>query len=343
MERYRVPELDGLRGLAILLVMIAHFSHGVIPRNRPFLSFITWDGGGGGLVGVQLFFVLSGYLITSLLVNEHAERGHVSFRDFYKRRVRRLMPALVALCAAFGVISLVVDTQPGVGGAIFHAMTYTSDLPFSFHLHDNGWLSHTWSLAVEEQFYLVWPAVVLGAMAWRGRTAVRCAAAVVLVATVALRHTLPLAMHGPRLEFAEYNMLRWDALMLGCLLALIRLRIPNVALLAAIAAGGVLTVRLSSPIAPWVYTVSTLACGAVVARAEEMRWLRSRWLVHLGLVSYSLYLWHLLILRYAMPGPISLGVTLLVAEASYRFIEVPCRRRLFPESTRPDSLRHTAR
>lgn len=141
----RRPELDGLRGVAILLVVV---SHG-LPRYMM-----------AGAVGVTVFFTLSGFLITSLLLEEHAATGRLDLRHFYERRVRRLGPALVVFLAAMAVLGLTVNSwfaTPGwLGATLFYVTNWgivQGGAP--------GALGHTWSLSIEEQFYIVFPLLVL--------------------------------------------------------------------------------------------------------------------------------------------------------------------------------------
>jgi peptidoglycan/LPS O-acetylase OafA/YrhL len=150
-----VPALDGLRGLAVLLVLVAHFV-GIL----------------GGSLGVDLFFCLSGFLITTLLLEEFDHSGRVSLRTFYVRRARRLLPALVVLL----VVCLAASTIEGHRQFAVAAMTglYTGNIVQAFwqpvSVAGSG-LAHLWTLAEEEQFYLLWP-VMLVAIAARRRPAV---------------------------------------------------------------------------------------------------------------------------------------------------------------------------
>ena len=143
--QYR-PELDGLRALAVVLVMGSHF-------NLPGFS-------SGGFVGVTLFFVLSGYLITSVLVAERHAIGSVSLRRFYLRRAARLLPALAVLLVVVGGSLVAMDAAGVAAAGVTSAALYVSNLAVAAGVN-TGPLEHTWSLAIEEQFYLVWPAVLL--------------------------------------------------------------------------------------------------------------------------------------------------------------------------------------
>jgi peptidoglycan/LPS O-acetylase OafA/YrhL len=286
----RRPELDGLRGVAILLVVFAHAVQGVTPSNRGLAPSI---GSLGGVAGVQLFFVLSGYLITGVLL-----RGG-GLRLFYARRVRRLYPTLI-------VAVLVALLWTGDAGGALRAMTYIENLGM-----DGGTyvLSHTWSLAVEEQFYLVWPVLLLAAR----RHAVWVAVGGVL-ATWGLQQTVGWADH------AVYVGLRWDAVLAGCALALVpwkpsgRWFMAGMVVLSAYTLGLVTVGRTD-------YMVLTLASVALVAGAAQVPVLSARWLVHVGHISYALYLWHVLAMRLDIPTPVALLLGWGLAEVTYQVID----------------------
>jgi peptidoglycan/LPS O-acetylase OafA/YrhL len=154
------PDIEGLRGIAVALVVLSH-------AGSPGFS--------GGFIGVDVFFVISGYLITGLLTQELARTGRIDYRDFYARRVRRLAPALVAMVVAVCALSMAVLSGEILSLQLrtaFWALLWSSNFHFVFAHFDyfgvaaqQSLFLHTWSLGVEEQFYLVWP--VLLALAWR--------------------------------------------------------------------------------------------------------------------------------------------------------------------------------
>lgn len=317
-----MPELDGVRGVAILLVLISHMAGGVYPSARPFLPGLHWQGG-GGLMGVQVFFVLSGYLITSILIADHATRG-ISLRRFYGRRVRRLVPALVVVCAAYLAYAVVAchDLTPALG-SVAYAMTYTQNLNWLVPWSDSGWLGHTWPLAIEEQFYLLWPLTLIFAL--RRHAVARVAIAVIAAVLLARHVVVPLAPERFSHASIQYLVLRWDALMAGCLLAVRPVDLPRWAMYAAVAVMVGIVVFMEESISAmptWVFTLATAAAFVFVAGAFRTRWLANPALRHLGFISYGLYLWHVLILRVGLPGPVSLAASLVAAELSYRFVEV---------------------
>jgi peptidoglycan/LPS O-acetylase OafA/YrhL len=321
------PELDGLRGVAIGLVLVGH-------TGAPGLR-------GAATVGVNVFFVLSGFLITYLLLEERARDGRVSLRRFYARRALRLFPALYAFLlatAAFGVYTDQPLEQVGLA-AIYvtnFAMSWGAELPL---------VAHTWSLAMEEQFYLVWPPLLVLCLA--GGRSLRWAGAlcaVVLVASLALRGALA-AQAAPLGRLHNGPDLGAGILLLGCLLGLYAARARErrpassaaLALVALLTLGGLSTI----PKSPLFYAlviplagVATLALIAhVISPAAEESWvaraLRDPRLVHVGKISYGLYLWHYLVYNVARklgpPTPLRVALqvvaAVLVAEASYWLLE----------------------
>jgi len=331
---YRVPAWDGLRGLAILAVLLNHFATGVEPDDRSLVEIGHWTAHGGGLLGVQLFFVLSGFLITEQLVREHERFSSVSLRSFYKRRIRRLMPALLFVCMGYGVFALVWEPKSlsAAAGSIVRALTYTGNLPFP--LPHNEALVHTWSLAVEEQFYLAWPIVLVWLLRRRPALAVWSAVAAVLV-TILTREVVPLVIDSGRAYWIQYNGFRWDALMAGALLALRPVRPPAwVGWLGMSAAVLIIVFTPDGTVPGWLFTLTTITCALVVATATRFSWLTNRGLVHIGLISYSLYLWHVPVLRLGMPMMVTVFLLLALSELSFWLIERPASRHLFRSANR---------
>ncbi len=140
------PALDGLRTIAVGIVLCAH-------------GGVTWFRSGG--VGVDIFFVLSGFLITTILRTERQRTGAISFRNFYARRFLRLAPALLLTCAVVAVAKPAFG-EPFPGTDLALALSYTANWAQALYGHYMTWLNHCWSLAIEEQFYLIWPLVILG-------------------------------------------------------------------------------------------------------------------------------------------------------------------------------------
>jgi peptidoglycan/LPS O-acetylase OafA/YrhL len=356
----RVPSLDGLRGLSALLVVLGHGTQalsrqGVLSREHWFL----WQ---QGSAGVSVFFAISGFLITALLLREETATGRVSLRDFYVRRAFRILPAYWVFLLVAGVLAGAASWP-----LLVRCLLFLTDyqLPRDWA----GWtFAHTWSLSVEEQFYLTWPAVLalLGA-----RRALVVAGAVVLAAP-AVRLASALAFPALRNQAQYMFHTRVDSLMVGCLLALLAAQAPGHRLLAALARHRVglaaaLGIVFVTPLAGYALLESrivllgshlsgfyeavvrpgldALAAGAIVAwvtaRGAEGgavgRVLGARPLVAIGLGSYSLYLWQQPFFAPAFDAsgltrfPVNVVLAFGCAWLSYRFVERPAlglRRRL---------------
>jgi len=303
-----------LRAIAVALVVAFHYSGGTTPL--------------GGGYGVDLFFVLSGFLITTLLLEERAATGRIRLGGFYLRRARRLFPALAALLCAYLVYNAILGRDALATVADYGL--YFGNIYFVVGHHaDNTGLGHLWSLAEEEQFYLVWPLALL-LIARTKRPAYWIAA--VVVALIAYRSTLILngaSMH--RLYRAPDT--HSEGLLLGAGLAFLRR--------AGFQAGewaGKLGLALVVPpliVGAWQFGLPVFEVGAVllvaaaVSNTDIARGLSARPLVWLGRVSYSLYLWHFAVLwAVGINRPLlALPIALVCAWLSYRFIEQPFRRR----------------
>ena len=315
-----VPALDGLRGVAVLLVLAVHAT-GFPP---------------GGHLGVDLFFVLSGFLITTLLLEERADTGRLSLRDFYGRRARRLLPALVLLLAAY----LTIDAAKGHDGlkTVALAGLYLGNAVQAFSqvnpLAHSG-LEHLWSLAAEEQFYLLWPLLLL--LIARSRQPLRNLG-MVLGALVLWRYLL---FTGGASHHRLYNGpdTHADGLAIGAALAFLRERNPAFTVSRTIATAGLgicvgaLLLRHATP--AWdAYGLpfAETACAVVlIAGLTLPAWKTAlSWgvLVWFGRISYSLYLWHYM-LMWAFDWrlrPLAAALAVAVAYVSTRWIEEPIRR-----------------
>jgi peptidoglycan/LPS O-acetylase OafA/YrhL len=297
------PDIDGLRAVSVLAVILFH-AH--VP------------GFGGGYVGVDVFFVISGYLITQVIL-QRADLGVLAqLRVFYVRRCRRILPALLAMLAAASLIAWWLFL-PGDLRRFGHFLAYTSIMATNvLAWREGGYfevqsqfspLLHLWSIAVEEQFYLAFPLffLLIGRLWQRHRLAVLAACA---LASFALCVVASYAKPGANFFLSPTR--AWE-LLLGAMLAL--------------GAGRAL---------------ATCAWRDVLATASEApttvsRWLRSKPLVFTGLISYSLYLWHMPLLSFATYRniePLSaaqLAVLLVLlyalSAASWRFVEAPFRSR----------------
>jgi peptidoglycan/LPS O-acetylase OafA/YrhL len=323
------PWLDGLRAVAVSMVVVQH-TLGAIPIEL-------------GFVGVGLFFGLSGYLITSLLLDERAARGRVSLSTFYLRRAARLFPALVLVLVACNALFLLQGDLGPLKDSLA-AITYTANYVGIF---ESRWLrayGPMWSLAVEEHFYIIWPLVLLGVT---GRFGLRTALKMTLVLCfVSLAWRAALAGMGARYWLLSLGSVeRADALLYGCATA-IALRLgwrPRTWMLwIGIAAVGVSPILLDHESYPTLVigsAVVAIAAAAVVAGLDCVAppWLRRclslRPIVVIGVLSYGIYLWHVPLMRivqnFAHVSPsyraLAVFITVLLAGLSHRFVEAPIR------------------
>lgn len=315
----RVPALDGLRGVAILLVLTYHcFTH---PS--------------GGFYGVDLFFVLSGFLITSLLIDECSRTGRIDLRAFYLRRARRLLPALFAF---LGVVALFLAASPRIlvgdaAAVMFYATNIVRALGDS---HSLPLMGHLWSLAEEEQFYVLWPVALLTILRrWPARLVPFLVVTLVALAGYRAGLLASGASH-QRVYFAPDT--HADPLIAGCLLAALsrtrRLVVPAWAVALAAGALGLLA-AVSMPYTGWSLAVglpaASLASAILTAAAADRdsvvaRILVFRPLVWLGLISYSLYIWQQLVFKLSGErGIVAFPIAILVACMSYRYVETQFR------------------
>lgn len=340
------PAVDGLRGVAVLAVLGFH----------AFPEIVS-----GGYVGVDVFFVISGFLITSIIARQMMH-SDFSFADFYWRRVRRLFPALILVLTttlALGWLLLLPDEYQQLGKHAGAAAAFVAN----FELwRESGYfdtaaefkpLLHLWSLGIEEQFYLVWPAVLV--VLWKRRTALLTVLWTLVIASFVL--SVSLAQSAPIANF-YWPVTRFWELGAGCLLALVlERREPassmtnqrrqlsvacNLLPLAGLAliATSMAAFDATTPFPGWpalLPVAGTLLILSTPEHASLQRYLLgSRPLVWTGLISYALYLWHWPILAFlnilaAGQPPLAirwaaLGLSFLLAWLTYRYIEAPIRR-----------------
>ena len=345
----RIPSLDGLRAVSILLVIGLHTVQAYSafhPVRRGW--FALFNGG----FGVFIFFEISGFLITSLLLEEHRKRGSISLSGFYVRRFFRIFPPLylyIAVVATLGLAGrLVVRWADVVSSALFF---------HNFYAQGTWWLEHLWSISVEEQFYLVWPFVLVLCLRRPGRRGLYAACvfpALVIVASPLLRLLL---LRSPEAELHRLGVvsLRFDFIMFGCLVALLQhtprfeavyrqvTRTPWLPL-SVIVLSSILSAYVGNRFDLSVgYTLSGFAIAFFLLwctrNPESVAGRVLNWgpMAKIGVLSYSIYLWQTLFLhpwndrafawwpwigRY--PGNY-LGLA-LAAWASYYLVEQPSLR-----------------
>lgn len=345
------PSLDGIRALSVIAVMLYHANIAWLP---------------GGFLGVEVFFVVSGFLITSLLIEEHESTQRIDLKQFWIRRARRLLPALVvmlcvtAVCVAF----YATDSAPDFRRDVLPSLGYFSnwwqifavDTPY-FAASSLPVLRHLWSLAVEEQWYLAWPLLftfIFGAKWMRlkisGALLVACSGAV-MVAT-ALRFVQD---DETRTNFLYLSTLtRSSGLLLGAAVAMLwrpwrktspsswwRSSIADALAFVSIAVIGLLmaTVHVADEL---LYkgglaatTIASAVIVAVVMRPNGLfikRFLSQDFFVEIGRRSYGLYLWHwpIFVVAHARDSgnrfAVALAVTVIINEFVYQFVEIPTRQ-----------------
>ncbi|MEI2777559.1 MAG: acyltransferase family protein [Tetrasphaera sp.] len=350
----RLAGLDGLRAVAIAAVLIFHLNPAWLP---------------GGFLGVDIFFVVSGFLITTLLVRERARTGRVDLSAFWTRRARRLLPALIACVGASVLLARLVETDllVGIGRQILGALTFSTNWveiaagSDYFHSTTPQLFMNLWSLAVEEQFYLIWPLLSLALLGYvhspRARAAIAAGAGVASTALMALRfdpdagatrvyygtdtHLMGL-MFGAALAFAYAGP---DRLLLDGA-AFQRVRRP---LTVALAGQLALLLWFADEASAWTFrgglalaclVTTGLVALAVTGQGSLPRALDLPPLRWIGERSYGIYLWHwpviLVVSQDIRTTPGADGylgsrlwcvlVTLAIADLSYRFVETPIRR-----------------
>ena len=346
-----VPAIDGLRGVALLGVLAFH-ANGALR---------------GGYLGVDLFFVLSGFLITRILLAEQRATGRIELWAFWVRRARRLFPALLALMPAIGLYARFVAAPAELAGIRADAIAtlgyvanwraILSDHSYWELFRSPSPLEHTWSLAIEEQFYVLWPLVVFFVLTRFGARALF----VVAAALAALSMLTMFVLFDPERTMRVYygTDTRAAAILVGAAFACVARRTPGVGRVGASLRDTAGVLALAGLAWAWsaidgrdfllyrggfwlteLASLVLLACalagnGSVVARLFSLAPLRA-----LGTLSYGAYLWHwpinlvLTAERCHVHGiglhALRAGVTLAVASLSYRFLEQPIRRHGVP-------------
>jgi peptidoglycan/LPS O-acetylase OafA/YrhL len=380
----RIPELDGLRGIAILLVLIYHFviipgglsvASASLPAYLIALGKLSWS-------GVDLFFVLSGFLIGGILLDARTSRNY--FKAFYMRRFHRILPIYLAMCLVLWIVSsLSIDSWLPALGDLFGGTrppwyvyaTFTQNIWMALYGWGPGWLSVTWSLAIEEQFYLTLPFII-----WRVKPArLPYILAIVALAAPVIRALIyfnfpyrdmslvtyvltPCRTEGLMLGVAAALFVRrpdgWDLLMKHKRLlygSLIVFSIGMVLLTLSVRRMGAMTMATVSYTWIALFYVCVLLIGVSQKTGLLSRLLRNRALMSLGGIAYGTYLFHpvvqnlcyrlirhgearLLNLSDVGVGLLALIITLTIAKLSWSYFEKPLVKRGHKYSYGPERL-----
>jgi peptidoglycan/LPS O-acetylase OafA/YrhL len=338
LQRRQIPALDGVRMIAVFLVILYHFGFTAVP----------------GAHGVMLFFVLSGFLITWLLLEEQATTGTVSLTAFYWRRTLRIFPAFYAFWLFVVVVGLLRSGDPPSAHA-WSAFFYVSNYYSALNAHPVNAFSHTWSLGIEEQFYLIWPFVFLQC---RGnlRLLTKVLGAVIVVVAIHRIALLYVVGVDQSYVYSAFDT-RVDQLMVGALTAVLLKRrvlqkfwasacghpfapVVTIALLAAsitvgATSGGHYRYAVGFVVEPFLYAILLIQLVGL-SHTAMWSWLDSPPAAFLGRISYPLYLYQQITLypvrRVLSQTPVPLQllaavlVTVLVATISYVVIERPFLR-----------------
>jgi peptidoglycan/LPS O-acetylase OafA/YrhL len=342
-----VPALDGMRGIAVLLVLASH----VVLVFYPGSLFTVVP---GSPLGVDIFFVLSGFLITSLLLNEQRRTNRVSMGGFYSRRALRLLPALVALLAVHFVYAAVTGLSLALEGKTATvSLLYVANWYMVLGHDVAGGFQHVWSLSVEEQFYLVWPAITVAVLTYKRSTPFIVAAFVAAIAAVVLwRMHLwePGTNYFGVQKFYYRTDVRADSLLVGALTAHLwsRRKTPTAGLGVAATISLLFLVWCVANLSEndgFLYyggfTLIAIATAFMILAVVDGGWFLTRaftWtpLRAVGRVSYGLYLWHLpvffAVARYTDGWPaweraaLALAITVVCTLSSWYLVEVPFLR-----------------
>ncbi|MGI9578782.1 MAG: acyltransferase family protein [Microthrixaceae bacterium] len=344
------PALDGLRAISVAAVLLYHMDLEWIP---------------GGFLGVEVFFVVSGFLITALLIEERHHEGAVSLRGFWTRRGRRLLPALYVLLLVVPAVTLLFykDAAGRLGGDVLAALFYVSNW-WQIVLNESYFaqagrppvLRHLWSLAVEEQFYIVFPVFFVWLISRAGRNTTRNVLIALAIASAVWMAVLYVPYEDPSRVYYGTDT-RLSGLLLGAVLALVwapwrSKGKPSRAAGPALDAIGVAALLVIAwffarvnEFDPFIYRggflMLDIVCIVLIAvlvhpSSRLPKLLALAPLVWIGVRSYSIYLWHWPIFVFTRPEldvPLTgwplfclrIGLTLIAAELSFRFIETPIR------------------
>ena len=354
--RFYSPELDGLRFFAFFGVFVFHAA----PRTMDFyaaagvplwLSKLLISTFGAGAYGVDLFFALSAYLITSLLLRERATTGKLDLRSFYARRILRIWPLYLGFVAFAAIAARFLPWQNLPLRYVAGYTLLAGNWLYVFYGLPASFAVPLWTVSIEEQFYLAWPLALRRASI---RATALMAIAVLVVANI---WRFALVVLGAPAQAMEYNTFtRLDPIALGVLLALFAGKLPTLSTrqrITLLAAGVVtwiatfwFTVVIELPkLSTWQsalgHLLTALASAAILfsVMGSQNAFLRNKWLLYLGKISYGLYVLHefahycaMRMLPASTPmqvieqSALSLALTILLAAASYRWLESPFLR-----------------
>ncbi len=301
-QRRYFPEVQGLRAVAVTIVLIYHLNHDVLP---------------GGYVGVDVFFVISGFLITTLMLREAAAHGRVSVRDFYIRRVRRILPAATVVLLVTGTLAVVLLPTPrhaDTAAQLAASATYVQNLFLANQSVDYlaaesaaSPVQHFWSLAVEEQFYLLWPLLFAAWLAlpvrWRGHQTILTLTGVVVALSLAV--SVWLTTTDPHPAYFLPHARFWELAAGGALAVILARRSPPERVRWGLGWAGIAAIAITtltfdgatpfpgwSAILPVAGTLAVITAGATPGRWSADALLSTRATTFVGDLSYALYLWH---------------------------------------------------
>ncbi len=347
------PSLDGLRAISVIAVILYHANVSWLP---------------GGFLGVEVFFVISGFLITSLLLEERFHTGRIDLRHFWVRRARRLLPALYLLLIVVSLLALLFykDAAGRLGGDVVAALAYVSNW-WNIFLNESYFaqtgrpplLRHLWSLAVEEQFYLIFPPIFVFAIRRFGSQVIRVALVVLTLASTITMAVLFEPYADPSRVYYGTDT-RLGAMLVGALLAFAwapwrssRPAAPRAGVALDVVGGGATLAVIwfltrVNEFDPFIYRGGFLLLDVVVIvviavlvhpAAHLSKIFAFKPLVWVGLRSYAIYLWHWPIFQFTRPELdialdgtplliLRVALTVAAAELSYRFVEQPFRHGL---------------
>ena len=342
------PEIDGLRAIAVGAVILYHSK--IVLSGHQFFA--------GGFLGVDIFFVISGYLITSLILNELVNTGNFSFKYFYERRVRRILPALLLVMLVslpFACIYLLPNSLVEYSKSILYSLGFSSN--FYFHYSDQLYgletsltkpFLHTWSLSVEEQFYILFPIILLIIFNYFRKY-------IIHILVFGFFISLALSDWGsrnhPSFNFYIIPTRAWE-LLIGSVLAyfeitngnrskqkILNLTLPSVGI---ILIGHSIWFFDDEMFHPSFYTLSPVIGVCLIiwfSNKNELvtKILSTKLLVGVGLISYSLYLWHYPVFSFAryseyyndelFKGFLLLSIIIFFSVLTYFFVEIPARNK----------------